>query len=146
MKNTVNMAECFKKKEKKAAKSSEFKGLSCAPVVLVMYFIRKNIFMVMVVRHLNRLLREAVDDSSFEGFRVRFYRVWAAWFRGRRPCLWQRDWTWRPLRSATILWFCDTAQWFPLAKVISMYPCPSAYTWYKSLMQCYLSYYVVWLF
>lgn len=34
MKNTVNMAECFKKKEKKAAKSSKFKGLSCAAVEL----------------------------------------------------------------------------------------------------------------
>jgi len=53
---------------------------------------RKKFFMIRVVKHWNRLPKEAVDVSSLETFKVRLDRALSLMLR-RSPCRLQGGWT-----------------------------------------------------
>jgi len=54
--------------------------------------IRKKFFTMRVVKHWNKLPREAVDAPSLEVFKARLDGALSNLLSGRCPCPWQAEW------------------------------------------------------
>lgn len=72
--------------------------------------IRMKSYTVRVIKHKNRLLKEAVDIPPLEGFEPRMDGILSNWLSKKSPCPWQEvgaRWSLRSLLTRIILGFCE---------------------------------------